>query len=202
MNSKAKIKRIDKSLPLPVYETNGRVGFDIIARETTEVPPKEIKLVPGNIIVEVPKGYMLMVASRSSTPRKKGLTQPHGLGIIDHDYDSNEHRHRPMTLVLAKNNSVNSIKEALFDRRTIVYWKDKLLGEEQYLRPIFQSSIKLSSPDLYLREHTRGSLQFENHSDLVFHLERAQDNPSKLSLPSSITLPPGKAVRVSVKRDS
>ena len=86
MELKAKIKRIDKSLPLPVYETKGSVGFDIIAREDTEIPPKEIHLVPGNIIVEVPKGYMLMVASRSSTPRKKGLTPPHGLGIIDHDY--------------------------------------------------------------------------------------------------------------------
>jgi len=88
--NKAKIKRVDKSLPLPVYETNGSVGFDIIAREETEVPAKEIKLVPGNIIVEVPQGYMLMVASRSSTPKKKGLTPPHGLGIIDHDYCGNE----------------------------------------------------------------------------------------------------------------
>lgn len=86
MNLKAKIKRIDKSLPLPSYKTKGSVGFDIFAREETEVPPKEISLVPGNVIVEVPEGYMLMVASRSSTPKKKGLTPPHGLGIIDHDY--------------------------------------------------------------------------------------------------------------------
>lgn len=90
MNNKAKIKRIDKTLPLPLYETNGSVGFDIIARETTKIPSKEIKLVPGNIIVKVPNGYMLMVASRSSTPKKKGLTPPHGLGIIDHDYCGNE----------------------------------------------------------------------------------------------------------------
>jgi dUTP pyrophosphatase len=86
MNLKAKIKRIDTTLPLPEYETSGSVGFDILARVKTEIPPKEIKLVPGNIIVQVPKGYMLMVASRSSTPREKGLTPPHGLGIIDHDY--------------------------------------------------------------------------------------------------------------------
>ena len=86
MAQKARIKRIDTSLPLPVYETSGSVGFDILAREDIEIPPKEIILVPGNIIVEVPKGYMLMVASRSSTPRKKGLLPPHGLGIIDHDY--------------------------------------------------------------------------------------------------------------------
>ena len=86
MSFKVKIKRIDKSLPLPAYETDGSVGFDIIARENTTIPPKEISLVPGNIIVAVPRGYMLVVASRSSTPKKKGLTPPHGLGIIDHDY--------------------------------------------------------------------------------------------------------------------
>jgi dUTP pyrophosphatase len=81
-----KIKRFDKTLPLPVYETDGSVGFDIIARENVEIPPKEISLIPSNLIVEVPKGYMLVVASRSSTPMKKGLTPPHGFGIIDHDY--------------------------------------------------------------------------------------------------------------------
>jgi len=83
---KVKIKRIDKSIPLPVYETQGAVGFDISAREDFVVKPGEIVLVPSNIIVEVPKGYMLIVASRSSTPRKKGVMQPHGFGIIDHDY--------------------------------------------------------------------------------------------------------------------
>jgi len=85
-----KIKRIDKSLPLPKYETSGSVGFDILARENTTIESKSIKLIPGNIVVEVPQGYMLIVASRSSTPKKKGLTPPHGLGIIDHDYCGEE----------------------------------------------------------------------------------------------------------------
>lgn len=83
---KVKIKRIDKNLPLPIYETEGSVGFDILAREATLIKPKKIVLIPANIIVEVPKNYMLIVASRSSTPKKKGLMQPHGFGIIDHDY--------------------------------------------------------------------------------------------------------------------
>lgn len=83
---KVKIKRIDQSLPLPVYETVGAVGFDILARETREIGSGGIEIVPSNLIVEVPKGYMLVVASRSSTPMKKGLTPPHGFGIIDHDY--------------------------------------------------------------------------------------------------------------------
>jgi dUTP pyrophosphatase len=83
---KVKIKRLDKNLPLPVYETNGSVGFDFVAREGVTVAAGTIAVVPGNVIVEVPIGYMLIVASRSSTPRKKGLTPPHGFGIIDHDY--------------------------------------------------------------------------------------------------------------------
>ena len=83
---KVKIKRIDKNLPLPVYETDGSVGFDILAREDSTIEPKSISLIPANIIVEVPVGYMLIVASRSSTPKKKGLMTPHGFGIIDHDY--------------------------------------------------------------------------------------------------------------------
>jgi len=83
---KVKIKRIDQSLPLPQYETDGAVGFDILAREDANIAKGTIELIPSNLIVEVPEGYMLVVASRSSTPRKKGLTQPHGFGIIDHDY--------------------------------------------------------------------------------------------------------------------
>src|SRR3989338_7348121 len=81
-----KIKRIDGSLPLPQYETEGSVGFDFVAREDTVVPPKGLGFIPGNVILEVPEGCMLVVASRSSTPKKKGLLTPHGIGIIDHDY--------------------------------------------------------------------------------------------------------------------
>ncbi|PKL36768.1 dUTP diphosphatase [Candidatus Peregrinibacteria bacterium HGW-Peregrinibacteria-1] len=80
------IKRLDKSLPLPVYETEGSVGFDIYAREDVVVAPGEIVLIPSNLIVAVPQGYMLAIASRSSTPFKKGLTPPHGFGVVDLDY--------------------------------------------------------------------------------------------------------------------
>lgn len=83
---KVRIKRIDISLPLPVYETLGAVGFDLLAREETRIQPGEIVLVPGNVIVETPPGYALILASRSSTPRKKGLMKPHGIGVIDQDY--------------------------------------------------------------------------------------------------------------------
>lgn len=80
------IKRIDTSLPLPEYQTSGSVAFDLYSRIDMAIAPKSLGLIPTNLIIETPKGYMLMVASRSSTPKKKSLLVPHGIGIIDQDY--------------------------------------------------------------------------------------------------------------------
>ncbi len=83
---KVKIKRLDKNLPLPQYATAGSVGFDLVCRESVAIKPRTLGLVPANVIVETPPGYMLMVTLRSSTPRKRGLLIPHGVGVIDQDY--------------------------------------------------------------------------------------------------------------------
>ena len=80
------IKRIDTSLPLPSYATAGSVGFDLFCREDTEIAPRTLRLIPTNVIVQTPPGYMLLVTMRSSTPRRKGLLIPHGVGTIDQDY--------------------------------------------------------------------------------------------------------------------
>ncbi len=80
------LRRIDPTLPLPKYESAGAVGFDLITRETTVVEAGKIALIPGNVIVKVPVGYMLLIIPRSSLPRKKGLICPHSIGVIDQDY--------------------------------------------------------------------------------------------------------------------
>lgn len=80
------ITRIDPTLPLPQYESDGAVGFDLVTRETTVIEPGQIALVPGNVVIKVPEGHMLLIAPRSSLPRKKGLVCPHSIGIIDQDY--------------------------------------------------------------------------------------------------------------------
>lgn len=80
------IKRLDKTLPLPEYHTKGSVGFDLIAREKVIIEAKSIGFVPNNIVVQIPEGYMLLLANRSSTAKKRGLTIANGVGIIDQDY--------------------------------------------------------------------------------------------------------------------
>ncbi|HLC75791.1 MAG TPA: dUTP diphosphatase [Candidatus Peribacterales bacterium] len=87
---KVSITRIDTSLPLPRYESEGATGFDFLTREETIVEPGCIALVPGNIIVKVPKGYALLIIPRSSLPRKKALVCPHSIGVIDQDYCGSE----------------------------------------------------------------------------------------------------------------
>lgn len=79
-----RISRVDKSLPMPEYQTAGAVAFDVYARETVTVAPKAVALVPSNLIVCVPDGYALLLSSRSSTAKKKGLIVP--LGILDQDF--------------------------------------------------------------------------------------------------------------------
>lgn len=83
---KVKIKRIDKDLPLPKYQTSGSVGCDLLARVTTTIPAKSLARIPANVIVHTPPGFMFVVASRGSTPFKKGLIPPHGIGIGDQDF--------------------------------------------------------------------------------------------------------------------
>lgn len=80
-----RIKTLDGT-PVPLYQTEGAVGFDFTARERIAVSAKSLGLIPTGCIIEVPKGYVLLVGSRSSTAKKKGLLTPHGFGVIDQDY--------------------------------------------------------------------------------------------------------------------
>ncbi len=80
-----KVKRIDSTIPLPEYD--GRAAcFDLICRESVTIQPKEIKLVPVNIVVKIPDGYALLVFVRSSTPMRKGLILANSVGIVDPFY--------------------------------------------------------------------------------------------------------------------
>lgn len=81
---KIRIKRIDKTLPLPEYHTSGAVAFDLTARETVIIEPNSIGRVPTNIVVKIPDGYMLLIKDRSSTAKKKGLLT--AVGFIDQDF--------------------------------------------------------------------------------------------------------------------
>jgi dUTP pyrophosphatase len=80
------ITLVDPTLPVPAYHSEGAVAFDLYARVEMVCPPFEPVRIPANVIVQVPDGCELRVSLRSSTPIKKRLMFPHGVGIVDRDY--------------------------------------------------------------------------------------------------------------------
>jgi dUTP pyrophosphatase len=77
-----RIKQYDTNLPLPQSEPRA-VGQDLYCREDLTIPPHEVGMISVNVAVEIPEGYFLLLAVRSSTPLKKGLTLANGMGIVD-----------------------------------------------------------------------------------------------------------------------
>src|SRR3990167_10611989 len=87
---KVKIKRLDPSVELPRYQTEESAAFDLASSEDAVIAPKEIKLLHTGLIIEAPKEHFLVIAARSSLPKKKGLTVAQGIGIVDRDYSGPE----------------------------------------------------------------------------------------------------------------
>ena len=90
---KVKIKRFDKTLPLPEYKTPGAACIDLYTRETTIIKPKEIKYIPLNVALEVPSNCFVLCVPRSSA-HKLGIMQANNIGIGDSDYcgDNDEYK--------------------------------------------------------------------------------------------------------------
>ena len=102
---KIKIKRFDKSLPLPIHKTPGAVAVDLYSRVEVEIKQKEIAYIPMNVAIKIPDGFFILQVPRSST-HKLGILAANSVGIIDRDYcgDSDEY------LFLAYNFTENTVK--------------------------------------------------------------------------------------------
>jgi hypothetical protein len=102
-------------------------------------------------------------------------------------YDSCKGEHRPMTLAFAKEKTEESIKETLLTHRTAIYYKNILVGEEQYLKAIFEKSIQILNSDVTIKGKGNAFVQIRNSSDLDFEL--VADGPSEfVTAPGNITL--------------
>ena len=71
---------------LPEYKTTGACAFDLATIEDAIIQPGEIVRLRTGLVICVPEGYTLLIAARSSLPKKFGLCVPQGFGIVDTDY--------------------------------------------------------------------------------------------------------------------
>jgi hypothetical protein len=102
-------------------------------------------------------------------------------------YDSCKSEHRPMTLVFAKEKTEESIKEAMLAHRTAVYYKNILVGDEQYLKAIFEKSIQIINADVMIKGKGKAFVRIHNSSDLDFELV-ADGSPENITTAGTITL--------------
>ncbi len=132
-----------------------------------------------------------------------GNSDSHNPTNLDYDFHNDEHR--VMTLVLAKSKTKEAIKEALFARRTIIYWENKLIGEEKYLRPIFDKSIEIINPAVEIegRRKRKTFIQIRNKSEIDFELV-ANGKIDNISVPRKIILYGDKTILlwIRVKQDT
>ena len=83
----------DKNINLPERKTKYSAGYDFEAAEDVVIPSFKKGCNPTLIKTGI-KAYMkddeyLMIANRSSNPKKKGLILANSIGIIDKDYYGN-----------------------------------------------------------------------------------------------------------------
>ena len=79
----------DAALPLPEYQTAGAAGADLradLGGAEGVLQPRDIRLVPTGLRVQIPEGYEMQIRPRSSLALKHGVTLPNTPGTIDSDY--------------------------------------------------------------------------------------------------------------------
>lgn len=117
--------------------------------------------------------------------------------LIDWTFGVPQGGHRPITLVFAKDSSIEGIKEGLMNRRTVAFFKDLLIGRDEWLLPLLKESLKITSA-AYTEKTTVLKLEIENLTSAAFTLM----NKSKYTFHGHsdlVTIAPGGKVVLEVK---
>jgi len=82
------VKKFDKNIKLPVYETSGSSGMDLVAyiKNKININPGKTAMIPTGIAVAIPKNYEIQIRPRSGLAAKKGISVLNTPGTVDSDY--------------------------------------------------------------------------------------------------------------------
>lgn len=97
-----------------------------------------------------------------------GTSDVHGLTTWD--FDIPQGGHRPMTFVFSKDNSPKEVKKALFEGKTIVWFKELMIGKEEHLLDLVKANISASSPS-YKDDELIAKVTLRNLSANTLHLK-------------------------------
>ncbi len=115
-----------------------------------------------------------------------GVSDVHEL--IDWDYEPYKGGHRPVNLVFAKTRSAEAIRAALFDGRTVVWYKNLLIGRERDMIPLLTASLRVADAS-WRGESSVLEVVFDNPSDAAFELENLSEH-TLIGEGTSVVVPP------------
>jgi len=85
---KVLIKKLNPSVQLPSYKTNGASGMDLMAciKKSINLKPNKSCLVPTGLSVAFPEKYEIQIRPRSGLAAKNNISVLNTPGTIDSDY--------------------------------------------------------------------------------------------------------------------
>jgi hypothetical protein len=95
-------------------------------------------------------------------------------GLVDWQFNVAEGGHRPVTLVLARERTAASIKEALFARRTVAWFDNTLVGKEANVRAVVEASLSITQVQ-YQGASSVVNVTIHNDSDAEYLLINESD---------------------------
>lgn len=97
-----------------------------------------------------------------------GTSDVHNL--VDWDYKIPQGGHRPVTLVFSKRKNLKDLKRSLFQGRTVVWFKNILIGKNEWITPLIDASLTIDSVGFY-KDYELGIVKIKNNSDARFILK-------------------------------
>lgn len=85
---------------LPERSTKNSGGYDFFAMEDFILEPNKITYIPTGVKAKMLDDEILVIANRSSNPKKKGIILASGINIIDADYYGNPDNDGEISLIL------------------------------------------------------------------------------------------------------
>lgn len=119
---------------------------------------------------------------------EKGLVMLGNSDIHQPSYDAvyTPDKHRTLTLVLAKERTVEAVEEAVRAGRTIVWWGNTLVGKQEYLLPLFEKSVTVRP--VYMTTDDAFYFEIVNNAFVNLELKRTgKVGPAKLTLGARTT---------------
>ena len=66
--------------------------------------------------------------------------------LIDWDFNKEEESfHRPITFIMSKNRTIKSIRDALFNGNTFIWYRDLIIGKSYNLKQVIENNLKVVS---------------------------------------------------------